>query len=200
MIRWHRIKHRVAADAWFNRPGTGKIVVVDCGKGLPPQIDSLVDIVTEDDDGGRQETWRVRGIERSRNCTKVGLIVTKATEEEKAEAYGAVSPAWKAGSTGIPSDRDVWAYIHNHGTRDIELLRGRDDQGDFMPPGEDWTDLHTGSVVCWLDAEEQPSFGVATVRAGIEALRAVAAHHPDAHGIAAAALESRTVKFTRYYS
>jgi hypothetical protein len=134
MIRWHRIKHRVAADAWFNRPGTGKIVVVDCGKGLPPQIDSLVDIVTDDDDGGRQETWRVRGIERSRNCTKVGLIVTKATEEEKAEAHGVGSPDWKSGSTGIPSDRDVWAYIHNHGTGDIELLRGRDDQGDFMPP------------------------------------------------------------------
>jgi hypothetical protein len=33
-----------------------------------------------------------------------------------------------------------------------------------------------------------------------EALRAVVAHHPNSHGIAAAALESREVKFTRYYS
>jgi hypothetical protein len=223
VIRWHRIKYRVAADAWFNRRGTGTIALVDCGKGPPPQIDSLVDIITEDDDGGRIETWRVRGVERGGGGTKVGLVVSKATDEEKAEAHGACganAPAWKAGLDGMPTDRDVWAFLPIYdGEDEVELIRGR--------ANGRWFDLADGDdrdvvrIICWIDTVERPGFSLALVKAGVaamerlerhghghavedwlhrESLRAVVAGHPDAQAIAAAALESREVKFTRYYS
>ncbi|GBU19237.1 MULTISPECIES: hypothetical protein [unclassified Methylobacterium] len=134
-------------------------------------------------------------------------------------------PAWQAGPDGVPADRDVWAYVYNtYDKEDIVLIRGRYDARfrEFEPAGSKGS-LST-SVLAWIDTEEQPAFGIEAVRACIaslqplsdnchdeiahmaedwlhrEALRAVVAGHPDAQAIAAAALESRAVKFTRYYS
>jgi hypothetical protein len=132
--------------------------------------------------------------------------------------------AWKAGHEGMPPDRDVWAFIYDHEhEEDVQLVRGCADGRDFVlaVKGDDDPWYETGHVICWFDGEERPSFSVAVVKAIVaslaelertglghvvedwlhrEALRAVVAGHPDAQAIAAAALESRTVKFTRYYS
>ncbi|KQO89455.1 hypothetical protein [Methylorubrum sp. SL192] len=123
----------------------------------------------------------------------------------------------------MPADRDVWAYLyHYRDDEDFGLLRGRYDAEfrEFWWAGGSLTT----SVLAWVDTEEQPAFCIEAVRACIaslqplvdncddeiahmaedwlhrEVLRAVVAGHPDAQAIAAAALESRAVKFTRYYS
>lgn len=135
------------------------------------------------------------------------------------------APAWKAGPDGVPADRDVWAYVYDyHHEEDVALLRGRYDGQfrEFKPAGTKGS--LTTSVLAWIDTDEQPAFGIEAVRACIaslapladnchdeiahvaedwlhrEALRAVVFGHPDAKAIAEAALESRQVMFTRYYS
>lgn len=129
---------------------------------------------------------------------------------------------WNAGPVGMPTDRDVWAYVMEwEGDEVVSLLHGRRQGSEFLLAGEDWAYHQVENVMAWVDVEERPVFSLALVRAGIadlerlerhgnghaaedwlhrEALRAVVAGHPDAQAIAAAALESRAVKFTRYYS
>ncbi len=87
-IRWNKITHHVAPEAWHQVPGRGRIVVVDCGKGLPPAIGNLVKIFTADGERSCVTTWRVRGIEQA-GGREVGLLVTEATQQEIAEACAA---------------------------------------------------------------------------------------------------------------
>lgn len=223
MIRWHEVKFRVIDHAWFAPTDRGEVVVVDCGKGMPPAIDNLVTIVTAESDGTETAgAWRVRGAEQW-SGSRYGLTVTKATVEDLEAAK--VGLSWKAGHERMPPDRDVWAYIYHYDDdEDVVLLRGRFDVRfrEFEPAGTKGS--LTTSVLAWVDAGEQPAFCIEAVRACIasleplvedchdeiahmaedwlhrEALRAVVAGHPDAQAIAAAALESRKVKFTRYYS
>ena len=143
-------------------------------------------------------------------------------ERSAVERLGLRAPSWKAGHEGMPTDRDVWAYVYAHDTEDdIELARGRAARSDFKLAGDEWEYREIKDAACWIDTDERPAFSIEVVRAAIaaladlertgqghvfedwlhrEALRAVVAGHPDAQAIAAAALDSRAVKFTRYYS
>jgi hypothetical protein len=138
-------------------------------------------------------------------------------------------PRWQSGHKGIPTDRPVWAYFYVGRSSDedaVLLLRGvSDEDGErftavWNPDGDEWPEF--GNVVCWIDVEERPSLSVEAVDAivvalsgaGIhwscgdhivedwlhrEALRAVVDGHRDAAAIAAAALKSRELSFSRYY-
>jgi len=136
-------------------------------------------------------------------------------------------PRWQSGHKGIPTDWQVWAYFYVGTSIDedlVLLLRGvSDGDGERFTvdyEGRPWD--RDGHVVCWIDVEERPSLSVEAVEAivvalsgaGIhwscgdhivedwlhrEALRAVADGHRDASAIAAAALKSRELKFSRYY-
>lgn len=136
---------------------------------------------------------------------------------------GLCVPAWKADIDGVPTDRDVWAYLAVYdGEDEVELIRGRVDGRRFDLAGSDgWDDRDVANIICWIEVKDRPAFSLAVAKATAtalerlerlgnghavedwlhrEALRAVVAGHPDAQAIAAAALESRAVKFTRYYS
>ncbi|ACB27260.1 hypothetical protein [Methylobacterium radiotolerans] len=89
-----------------------------------------------------------------------------------------------------------------------------------MREGEDWpADFGLGNVICWIDVEECPELTAEAVGDIVEslpnlfgcldhivedwlhllALQAVADGHRDARAIAAAALKSRELTFSRYY-
>jgi len=137
-------------------------------------------------------------------------------------------PAWQSGHKGIPTNRPVWAYFFESGSVEEEpvmLLRGVGVEGgeefETQFEGQRWD--RYGHVICWIDVEERPSLSVKAVDAIVaamgaralyfsgggdhivedwlhrEALRAVADGHRDAPAIAAAALKSRELKFSRYY-
>ncbi|MET7244134.1 hypothetical protein ABZT49_12260 [Methylobacterium sp. EM32] len=135
-------------------------------------------------------------------------------------------PRWQSGHEGIPTDRPVWAYFYDNGSgdgQDVTLLRGvSDEDGETFTvdyEGRPWE--RDGHIVCWIDAQERPSLSVEAVEAILavlpseafdlclghvvedwlhrEALRAVVDGHRDAPAIAAAALKSRELKFSRYY-
>ncbi|MGE8128484.1 hypothetical protein ACQKQD_16035 [Methylobacterium sp. NPDC080182] len=156
---------------------------------------------------------------RSRRCRPCAV--------KSLEAYRN-RPTWQSGHKGIPTDRPVWAYFFDSGGEDehVTLLRGVSEvdgevfSAECNPDGDEWPRF--GHVVCWIDFEERPSLSVEAVdaivvalsEAGIhwscgdhivedwlhrEALRAVVDGHRDAPAIAAAALKSRELKFSRYY-
>ncbi|MCJ2040963.1 hypothetical protein MKK55_18710 [Methylobacterium sp. J-059] len=138
-------------------------------------------------------------------------------------------PTWQSGHRGIPPDRPVWAYFYESGSgedEDVMLLHGISDEGGevFTVQHErvrDWD--RYGKIVCWIDVEECPALSVEAVDAIVAALadqrgiywgcadhivedwlhraalQAVVDGHRDAAGIAAAALKSRELKFSRYY-
>ncbi|WP_156311682.1 hypothetical protein [Methylobacterium platani] len=155
-----------------------------------------------------------------------GIIATLERKEAELQAAPA-KPNWQSGHQGIPTDRPVWAIFFESGSgedEDVMLLRGVSDED-----GEVFTVQHKGDwdryghVVCWIDVEERPPFSVEAVDAivaalanqsGIhwgcadhivedwlhrEALRAVVDGNRDAPAIAAAALKSREIRFSRYY-
>ncbi|MBE7204683.1 MAG: hypothetical protein INR70_43750, partial [Parafilimonas terrae] len=76
-VRWYRVILRSDPEDWHLIPGRGQIVMVDCGKGLPPQIGNLVKIVDLRRGVSEAQTWRVRGIERAGSYSKIGLLVTE---------------------------------------------------------------------------------------------------------------------------
>ncbi|MFF9550870.1 hypothetical protein [Methylobacterium fujisawaense] len=156
---------------------------------------------------------------RSRRCRPCAV--------KSLEAYRN-RPTWRSGHDGIPTDRPVWAYFYVGTSIDegpVLLLRGvSDEDGEEFTvdyEGRPWD--RDGHVVCWIDVEERPSLSVEAVDAIVaamgawalyysgggdhivedwlhrEALRAVADGHRDAPAIAAAALKSRELKFSRYY-
>ncbi len=139
------------------------------------------------------------------------------------EAYR-TRPRWQSGAAGLPNDRPVWAYFYqgnSMGEEPVLLVRGvvDEDGEDIKAEGETWP--RHGYVVAWVETEERPPLTVGTVDAFVAALgdfkmsfgadhicedwlhetalQAVVDGHPDAKAIAAAALKSRGLPFSRYY-
>ncbi len=126
---------------------------------------------------------------------------------------------WNIGHASIPSDRDISAYVYSYEACDIIMVRGHGDDGDFIMEGEDWPGHCLGNVVAWFDGGPAAELTVDLVQAIVAkltslsgsmdhivedwlhrtALKAVVDGHPDARAIAAAALKSRELKFSRYY-
>ncbi len=136
---------------------------------------------------------------------------------------GLCVPAWKADIDGVPTDRDVWAYlaVYDGGGRGRADPRPRRRPQVRPRRQRRVDDRDVANIICWIEVKDRPAFSLAVAKATVtalerlerlgnghavedwlhrEALRAVVAGHPDAQAIAAAALESRAVKFTRYYS
>lgn len=159
------------------------------------------------------------GDKRCRRCRACAIKALEAYRNR---------PRWQSGHKGIPTDRPVWAYFFESGSVEDEpvmLQRGVSDwDGEvFTVQHErvgDWD--RYGHVVCWIEVEERPSLSDEVVDAIVvalsgadihwscgdhivedwlhrEALQAVADGHRDAPAIAAAALKSRELKFSRYY-
>lgn len=148
---------------------------------------------------------------RCRRCRPCAVTSLKAYRNR---------PTWQTSHRGLPTDRDVWAWRYSPDTGAVELQRGRDVDGDFMVAGEEWWAAYgVGNVICWIDGEECPELSVEAVGAIVAslpdlsgcldhivedwlhwfALQAVVDGHRDAPAIAAAALKSRDLKFSRYY-
>lgn len=152
---------------------------------------------------------------RSRRCRACAV---KALEAHRTR------PRWQSGAAGIPTDRPVWAYFYqgnSMGEEPVLFARGVvDEDGEGLKPeGETWP--RSGHVIAWIETEERPSLTVEAVEAFVAALpddrfscgadhicedwlheaalQAIEDGHPDPVAIAAAALKSRSLSFSRYY-
>lgn len=178
---------------------------------------------------GHLEHWRRQFADAQREDDLLRRMqargIVDTLERREAELQARPAAAWNAGHRGIPTDRPVWAYFFESGCGGddaVMLLRGVSDKDGemFDDDGDGWGRF--GTLVCWIDVEERPTLSVAAVDAIAaalvdpsirwtcgdhivedwlhrEALRAVVDGHPDAHAIAAAALKTRELKFSRYY-
>jgi len=157
-----------------------------------------------------------------------GIVNTLERREAELQAQPpAPAAAWNTGHKDIPTDRPVWAYVYVGTSSDEEpvlLLRGVSDGdgGGFTIDyeGRPWD--RDGHVISWIDVEQRPTLSVEAVDAIAaalidysihwycidhivedwlhrEALWAVVDGHPDAQAIAADALRTRELKFSRYY-
>lgn len=154
-----------------------------------------------------------------KRCRRCRACAVKAMEAYRNR------PTWQSGHKGIPTDRPVWAYFYEGGSTegdDVTLVRGvaKLDGDVFTVDDDGGSDLY-GHVVSWIDVEERPVLSVEAVdaivvaiaEAGIHwscadhivedwlhrfALRAVADGHREAPAIAAAALKTRELTFSRY--
>ncbi|MGU3476918.1 hypothetical protein [Methylobacterium sp. D48H] len=167
--------------------------------------------------GGCRDCHEVfTGDKRSRRC--------RACAVKALDAYR-TRPRWRSGPTGIPTDRPVWAYFYQGNSMSEEpvlFARGLvDEDGEGITvEGEAWP--RSGHVVAWIETEERPPLTVESVDAFVAALgdfklsfgadhicedwlheaalQAVVDGHAHAKAIAAAALKSRDLPFSRYYS
>ncbi|WP_437871139.1 hypothetical protein ACSD7O_19425 [Methylorubrum extorquens] len=160
------------------------------------------------------------GYSGDKRCRRCRACAVKSLEARRDR------PQWQSGHKGIPTDRQVWAYFYvgTSDEDDVLLLRGvSGEDGEVFTvehEGKPWG--RDGHVVCWIDVEERPTLSVEAVEAAVaslgtrafyysggvdhavedwlhrEVLRAVADGHQDAPAIAAAALKSRELKFSRY--